>query len=227
MTIACVIPVLNERSSIGLVIRALPSGVSRVVVVDNGSTDGTGDEALACGAEVVNEPRRGYGSACLRGIDHLRSRPPDILVFLDGDYSDYPEEMPWLVEPIERGRADLVVGSRVRGRAEPGALLPQARFGNWLATSLIRFFTGFAYTDLGPFRAIKFDRLLDLDMDDRGFGWTVQMQIRAVKEGLRVIEVPVGYRKRIGKSKISGTLRGSVAAGAIILTTIWRETRGR
>ncbi len=225
MEIACLIPALNERDSIGKVIAGLPASVSRVIVADNGSTDGTPDVATAAGAEVVFENRRGYGSACLRGIAHLRARPPDVLVFMDGDFSDYPDEMPALVDPIMRGDVDLVIGSRVRGQREPGALLPQAIFGNWLATSLIGWLFGFRYTDLGPFRAIRFERLLDLEMDDRDFGWTVQMQVRALVRGLRVHEVPVRYRRRIGESKISGTVTGSVKAGTVILRTIWREWR--
>ena len=169
--------------------------------------------------------RRGYGSACLRGIGHLRAEPPDVLVFIDGDYSDHPEELPALADPIVRGEFDLVIGSRVRGQRESGALLPQAIFGNWLATSLIRYLFGFRYTDLGPFRAIRFQSLLNLEMDDRDFGWTVQMQVRALVRGLRVHEVPARYRRRIGKSKISGTLTGSFKAGTVILRTIWKEWR--
>ncbi|MBI2841569.1 MAG: glycosyltransferase [Acidobacteria bacterium] len=225
MKIACLIPALNERESIGRVIAGLPQSVSRVIVADNGSRDGTPEVARAAGAEVVFENHRGYGSACLRGIAHLRAQPPDVLIFIDGDFSDHPDEMPALVDPIVRGDADLVIGSRVRGQRDPGALLPQAIFGNWLATSLIGWLFGFRYTDLGPFRAIRFQRLLDLEMDDRDFGWTVQMQVRALVRGLRVHEVPVKYRRRIGKSKISGTVIGSFRAGTVILRTIWQEWR--
>jgi glycosyltransferase involved in cell wall biosynthesis len=222
--VAVVIPALNEAASIGRVIRAIPEGwVDQVVVVDNGSRDDTPLVAREAGATVVAEPRRGYGQACLTGIAALSSAPPDILVFLDGDFSDHPEELPRLVAPIRSGQADLVVGSRVLGRSEPGALLPQARFGNWLATRLIRLIWRVPYTDLGPFRAISFEKLERLGMEDVNFGWTVEMQVKAASAGLRSIEVPVSYRRRIGRSKISGTLSGTFKAGSKILWTIFRE----
>ncbi|MBN2233493.1 MAG: glycosyltransferase family 2 protein [Deltaproteobacteria bacterium] len=227
---ATIIPVLNEAAAIGTVIDAIPAGWRHdVIVVDNGSTDGTPEAAAAHGAEVVYEPRRGYGSACLAGIARLASRPapPDIVVFIDGDASDYPEEMPRLVAPIAAGSADLVIGSRALLASSRAALLPQARFGNRLATSLINLFWWFPYSDLGPFRAITWTALQRLGMRDRTFGWTVEMQVRALKRGLRVAEVPVSYRQRIGTSKITGTVKGSVMAGWMIIATIFSERFGR
>lgn len=220
-----VIPALNEEESIGRVISDIPEWVDETVVVDNGSTDQTASSARSRGAKVVAESRRGYGSACLAGIRALED--PDIVVFLDGDNSDHPEEMDKLVEPILRDEADLVAGSRVLGRREPGALAPQARFGNWLACSLIRLSWGARYTDLGPFRAIRASTLKGLDMRDPSYGWMVEMQIKATLQRARVLEVPVRYRKRIGKSKITGTVRGSIAAGTTILLTICRAALRR
>ena len=204
--------------------------VERVVVADNGSTD----RSLAAAAredgsprsrvEVVHEPRKGYGSACLAGLEHLRrTGPPDIVVFLDGDFSDHPDELPEVIAPIERDEADLVIGSRRLGRAEPGALLPQARFGNALATALIHLLTGFRYTDLGPFRAIRWSALERLAMRDVDFGWTCEMQMKAIGAGLRIVEVPVSYRRRVGVSKIAGTVAGTVRAGAKILWWVFRH----
>ena len=174
---------------------------------------------------MIEEPRRGYGRACLAGIARAALAPPDIVVFLDGDHSDFPEDLPSLVEPIARGEADLVIGSRVRSRRERGALLPQAIVGNWIATTLIRLLYGFRFTDLGPFRAIRWESLLALGMEDETFGWTVEMQIKALRRGLRVVEVPVRYRPRIGTSKITGTMAGAVKAGWKILWTIARYAR--
>lgn len=193
-----------------------------MIVCDNGSSDNTAAVAEHHDAVVVVEPRRGYGWACLAGMAKAREFEPEIVVFLDGDYSDHPEEIPRLINPIRSGEADLVIGSRVRGEREPGSLLPQARFGNWLASALIRIFWGFRYTDLGPFRAIQWQRLLALDMQDKTYGWTVEMQIKALQHNLRVVEVPVSYRKRIGKSKVSGTFSGTLKAGYKILWTIFK-----
>lgn len=224
-----IIPALDEAKSIGLVLAALPQDhIRRVVVADNGSTDGTADLARAGGAEVVTAARRGYGSACLSGLAHLRATgPPEVVVFLDGDYSDHPEELPSLVEPILAGRADLVIGSRVLGQRERGALLPQARAGNFVACTLIRLLYGTRYTDLGPFRAIRWEALERLEMVDPTFGWTAEMQVKALRQGLRVVDVPVSYRKRVGVSKITGTVRGTVLAGYKILTTVVRYAWSR
>lgn len=227
-----IIPALNERESLPLVLRAIPGdAVREVVVVDNGSTDGSPEAAAAHGATVVHEPRRGYGSACLAGIAALRTRPrpPDVVVFLDADFSDHPEELPEVVRPIAAGEADLVIGSRTLGRRERGALLPQARFGNLLASWLIRRLYGVRVTDLGPFRAIRWPALLELGMRDTDFGWTAEMQVRAARRGLRYREVPVSYRRRVGVSKITGTVSGTVRAGYKILYTVfrhWRPGRG-
>jgi glycosyltransferase involved in cell wall biosynthesis len=224
--VAVVIPVLNERVSLPLVVADIPrDAVSEIVVVDNGSTDGTAEIARGLPVRLVREPKRGYGSACLAGVAALEGAPPRILVFLDGDHSDHPEELPLLLDAIERG-ADLVIGSRRLGRAEPGALLPQARFGNALACLLIRILYGHRYSDLGPFRAIRWDSYRRLGMRDPAFGWTVEMQVKALREGLEVAEVPVSYRRRVGVSKITGTVSGTIRAGAKILWTIARYFLG-
>ncbi len=218
-----IIPAFNEARAIEQVIADIPGAlVEEVVVVNNASTDETEAHARAAGATVLAEARRGYGWACLRGIAYARTRSPDVVVFLDGDYSDHPEEMPRLLDPILRGEADFVVGSRMRGTREPGAMLPQALLGNRLACFLMRLFWGARYTDLGPFRAIAFDALLALDMQDKTFGWTIEMQIKAALAGLRIAEVPVSYRKRVGVSKITGTVSGTLKASAKILWTIAR-----
>ena len=224
--IAVVIPAHNEEAAIGKVLAAIPEClVGQVIVVDNGSTDATAARARSMGATVVREERRGYGRACLAGIAALGN--PDIVVFLDGDFSDYPEEMPALIAPLVESSADLVIGSRTLGKRQRGAILPQARLGNVLATRLIRRFFGVAYSDLGPFRAIRFDALNRLGMEDCDFGWTVEMQVKAARMGMRVAEVPVRYRRRIGDSKISGTIRGSLGAGCKILLTIFRHACSR
>ncbi|MCY3765649.1 MAG: glycosyltransferase family 2 protein [Gemmatimonadetes bacterium] len=219
--ISVIIPVFNEQKAIQNVLSDIPDHLDAdVVVVDNGSTDRTVELARQMGARIVHEHRRGYGWACLAGIAALHK--PDIVVFLDGDYSDYPDEMTGLVKPIVEGRADLVIGSRILGNREAGALLPQARFGNWLATWLIRRLFEACFTDLGPFRAITYPALLQLEMQDRTFGWTVEMQVKAAGLKLRFLEVPVSYRRRIGVSKITGTVGGTIRAGWKILYTIFR-----
>jgi glycosyltransferase involved in cell wall biosynthesis len=220
--IVVIIPALNEAAAIGQVIEEIPRDLAaRVIVCDNGSTDDTAAVARAAGATVVYEAERGYGAACLRAISSLPG-DTDIVVFLDADHSDFPEDMPALLAPLLDGSADLVIGSRTKGKAENGALLPHQRFGNRLATTLIYLFWGVRYSDLGPFRAIRRDALAALDMRDRNFGWTIEMQIKAIQNGLKTVEVPARYRVRIGESKISGTITGSVKAGAKILGCIFR-----
>jgi glycosyltransferase involved in cell wall biosynthesis len=217
--IGVVIPARDEERAIATVVAAIPAWVDSIVVADNGSRDRTAEVARAAGARVVSEPRTGYGAACLAAIAALPE--VDIVVFADGDNSDHPEDMADLADPIIAGRADLVIGSRVLGVAERGALSPQQRWGNWLATRLIRLFWGARFTDLGPFRAISRDALDRLAMADRTWGWTVEMQIKSAEHGLRAIEVPVRYRRRIGVSKISGTVLGVARAGAKILSIIF------
>jgi glycosyltransferase involved in cell wall biosynthesis len=220
--ISVIIPALNEEESIGQVLNDIPGEiVEEVIVVDNGSSDNTVTVSKGLGANVILEPLKGYGAACLRGISILK-QDTDIVVFLDADYSDYPQDLHTVVKPIINDNADMVIGSRMSGEREKGALLPQAIFGNKLATFLIRLFWGFKYTDLGPFRAIKYRDLLALNMTDKNFGWTVEMQIKALKKRLRIVEVPVRYRKRIGKSKITGTFSGTVRAGVKIIYTIFK-----
>lgn len=222
-TVKAVIPALNEEQAIGSVLEGLPSWVDEVIVVNNGSTDRTPEIAAACGARVIDEPRRGYGQACHTGV--LAAGDADILFFIDADYSDYPEEAGRLVNPIADGKFDLVIGSRARGNRTRGALTLQQRVGNWLACRLIALFWGYRYTDLGPFRAVRASVLQALQVQDRGYGWTTEMQIRAARDGYRVLEVPVSYRPRVGQSKISGTLRGVLGAGSKILLTIFRYAR--
>jgi glycosyltransferase involved in cell wall biosynthesis len=224
VTVDVVIPALNEAESIGLVLASLPRPpIRRAVVCDNGSSDRTAEIAEGHGAVVVREPRRGYGSACLRALRALDADPPDIVLFMDADRSDDPDDTSAVLEPILAGRADLVIGSRVLGTREPGALTPQSRVGNWIATRLIGWLYGVRYTDLGPFRAIRYASLAALHMRDPDFGWTVEMQVKAARARLRSEEVPVRYRRRIGRSKISGTLSGATAAGIKILGTIGRD----
>lgn len=222
-----IIPVFNERDSLPLVVADIPRGlVEEIVIVDNGSTDGTDLVARGLPVRLIRETRKGYGSACLAGLAAVEASPPDVVVFLDGDYSDHPEEMPRLLEAI-RGGADFVIGSRMLGRREPGALLPQARFGNVLACFLIRLLYGHRYSDLGPFRAIRWGACQRLEMRDQDFGWTCEMQVKAVMKKLRIAEVPVSYRRRVGVSKITGTLVGTLLAGWKILWTIARYRIGR
>lgn len=222
-TIAVVIPAFNEDQSILRVLEDIPAGLlDEVIVVDNRSTDETASMARAWGATVLAEPRRGYGSACLTGITHALARGYDIIVFLDADYSDHPEEMTAIVEKITRDGYEMVIGSRMIGEREQGAMPPHAAFGNWLATSLIRVIWRERFTDLGPFRAITANALRRIRMRDTNYGWTVEMQIKAARFGLRSTEIPVRYRKRVGVSKISGSIVGSIRAGYKILLTIAR-----
>ena len=218
--ISVIIPVLNEQDSIGLVIRDIPKDLpDEIIVVDNGSTDNTITVAQEAGARVVKEEVRGYGAACLKGIASADN--PDVIVFLDGDYSDYPDEMNKIITPILKGEADLVLGSRIAHHNGRKALLPQAYWGNRLTTWLINIIYHYHYTDLGPFRAIRAHQLQMLDMRDKNYGWTVEMQIKAIKNGLTIAEIPVNYRKRIGKSKVTGTLSGTIKAGVKILYRVF------
>jgi len=223
MRVLVIIPAFNEATAIAHVIEDIPSDLNaEVVVVNNASTDATEINASEAGATVLHESRRGYGYACLRGLAYASGQNPDIIVFLDGDYSDHPNEMSDLIAPIQSGSHDFVVGSRSKGTSERGALLPQARWGNRLACLLILWIWGIQYSDLGPFRAIRYSSLIDLDMRDATFGWTIEMQIKAHLAGLRITEIPVSYRKRIGVSKITGTLTGTAKASIKILGTIFR-----
>lgn len=220
-----VIPAFNEENGIGEVISEIPKElVHEIVVINNASTDDTERIAKEAGAIVLREPTPGYGRACLKGIEYIRNsaRPPDIVVFLDADHSDYPEEMHQLVRPIVEDGVHLVIGSRALGKKEAGAMTPQQIFGNWLATRLLRILYGITFTDLGPFRAIRYDKLMELNMQDTTYGWTVEMQLKATKMKLKCMEVPVRYRKRIGFSKISGTVKGTIMAGYKILYTIFK-----
>jgi glycosyltransferase involved in cell wall biosynthesis len=224
--IKVIIPAFNEQNSIAKVVQDIPRDwVSEIVVVNNNSQDSTAAVARETGVTVLDEPRQGYGYACLRGIAHVSSQAvqPDIIVFLDADYSDYPEELPAVVAPILDGHADLVIGSRALGQRERGSMTPQQLFGNWLATRLLSILYGASFTDLGPFRAVTFDALQKINMQDKTYGWTVEMQLKAAKLGLKTAEVPVRYRKRrTGVSKVSGTLKGTVLAGYKIIWTIFR-----
>lgn len=222
-----IIPAYNEEDSIGLVLRDVPKDLVRdVIVCNNNSKDRTAERAAEAGATVVHQPRPGYGSACLKGMEYIAAKAPtdqpDIVVFIDGDYSDYGEEMYDVVRPIIEEDYDMVIGSRALGDMEKGAMQPQQIFGNWLATNLIKLFYNYEFTDLGPFRAVKYKKLLELKMEDPDFGWTVEMQVKAAKQKMRCVEVPVRYRQRVGVSKISGTLKGTILAGHKILWTIFK-----
>ncbi len=221
LTVAVIIPARNESAALPHVLGAIPAWVDAILVADNGSTDGTAQVAMAHGARVVHEPQEGYGHACMAGIRHAQEA--DVIVFLDGDRSDFPEQMAGLVAPIASESADLVIGSRSLGRRERGALTPQQRYGNALACTLIRWIWGHRYTDLGPFRAVRRTALDAMNMQEMTYGWTVEMQIRALQLGFRAAEVPVDYRRRIGVSKVSGTVRGVWGAGTKILACIFRS----
>lgn len=223
--IVVIIPAFNEENSVGRVIADIPKGiVSEVIVVNNNSNDLTSVNAFNAGATVLDEPNQGYGNACLKGLSYLKElkNKPDIVIFVDADYSDYPEEITELIAPILNQDYDMVIGSRALGNRENGSMMPQQIFGNWLATTLLNFFYRVNYTDLGPFRAIKYDKLLEIDMVDRNYGWTVEMQLKAAKLNFKTMEVPVKYRVRIGHSKVSGTIKGTIGAGYKIITTIFK-----
>lgn len=220
-----IIPAFNEENSIKKVIADIPKEfVREIIVIDNNSSDETSANAKNSGATVLEQTLQGYGNACLKGIEYIKNKEskPDIVVFLDADYSDYPEEMSALITPILNHNMDMVIGSRALGKKAKGSMTPQQIFGNWLATLLIRVFYGVRYTDLGPFRAIKYKRLIQIDMQDQTYGWTVEMQLKAAKLKLNTCEIPVNYRERIGFSKISGTIKGTIGAGYKIITTIFK-----
>ncbi len=223
MKVAVIIPAYNEAPSISKVVNAIPLEINAtIIVVNNGSTDNTVEEAIRAGAIVLDESRKGYGWACLKGIEYANEQQAEIMVFMDGDFSDFPSEMSILIEPIVAGKMDFVLGSRVLGERERGSLTPQQVFGNWLATRLIRIFYGARFSDLGPFRAIRSNTLNSLKMSDKTYGWTIEMQIKAAKKKLRFCEVPISYRKRIGVSKVSGTLKGTVLAGIKIIWAVFK-----
>lgn len=222
--IKVIIPAFNEADSIAHVIRDLPKSVSEIIVVNNDSSDATVENALAAGATVLTETKKGYGYACLCGMHYIdkQSKPPDIIVFIDGDYSDYPEELDKIVAPIIENDLDFVVGARKKSLREEGSMTPQQVFGNWLATFLMRLFFGAKFTDLGPFRAIKYESLKELEMEDKTYGWTVEMQLKILRKKMAYVEVPVRYKRRIGVSKVSGTLKGTIFAGVKILGWIFK-----
>ena len=224
--IRVIIPAYNEEGSIAKVIKDLPDHVEEVIVVDNCSTDNTTAEVLKTGATALYESKMGYGNACLKGLDYIKSKqlPTDIVVFLDGDYSDYPEQLDDIIQPILKDNIDLVIGARVASKREEGAMTIPQLFGNWLATALMKIFFNSRFTDLGPFRAIKYEKLLQLNMEDKTYGWTVEMQLKALKQNFSYTEVPIDYRNRIGTSKVSGTVKGAVMAGIKILGWIFKYT---
>lgn len=224
-SVVVIIPAFNEENSVAKVINDIPKNtVDAIIVVNNNSNDLTKVNAQNAGAIVLDEPIQGYGNACLKGMEHIKNLQvqPDIIVFIDADYSDYPEEIEQLITPIINDNYDMVIGSRALGKREKGSMTPQQIFGNWLATTLIKLFYAVRYTDLGPFRAIKYHKLLELQMLDKTYGWTVEMQLKAAKKKFKVVEVPVKYRMRIGHSKISGTVKGTIGAGYKIITTIFK-----
>ena len=222
--ITVIIPAYNEQDSIANVVNDIPEIVNEIIVINNNSTDNTAINAKNAGATVLYESRKGYGYACLKGLDYIENQKtkPEIVVFLDGDYSDYPAQLTELISPIITKNIDFVLGARVKDQRELGAMTPQQIFGNWLATSLIKLFFGATFTDLGPFRAIKYEKLIALKMEDKTYGWTVEMQLKALKQQLTYLEIPVRYRNRIGVSKVSGTIKGTIFAGIKILTWIFK-----
>ena len=222
--IKVIIPAYNEQDSIANVINDIPPIVDEIIVISNNSTDNTELNAKNAGATVLSETRKGYGYACLKGMDYIAKQEvkPEIVVFLDGDYSDYPEQLIELVAPILNGNIDFVIGARVKELRESGSMTPQQVFGNWLATFLMKLFFGAKFTDLGPFRAIKYQKILSLDMEDKTYGWTVEMQLKALKQKMSYVEIPMKYRNRIGISKVSGTVKGSIFAGIKILGWIFK-----
>ena len=222
--IKVIIPAYNEQDSIANVVKDIPNIVDEIIVISNNSTDYTEINAKKAGATVLSETRKGYGYACLKGMDYISKlkTKPDIIVFLDGDYSDYPEQLTEIIAPIINDNIDFVIGARVKRLRETGSMTPQQVFGNWLATFLMKLFFGAKFTDLGPFRAIKYDKLLALKMEDKTYGWTVEMQLKALKQKLTYVEIPMKYRNRIGVSKVSGTVKGSVMAGIKILGWIFK-----
>ncbi|WP_299110796.1 glycosyltransferase family 2 protein [uncultured Winogradskyella sp.] len=222
--IVVIIPAFNEEESISKVIKDIPEIVDEIIVVSNNSTDNTEANAKKAGATVLTEHQKGYGYACLKGMAYVakQEKRPDIVVFLDGDYSDYPEELTKIVQPIIEENIDFVVGARTKALREDGSMTAPQIFGNWLATTLMKLFFKSTFTDLGPFRAIKYNKLLDLKMEDKTYGWTVEMQLKALKQKLSYREIPVNYRNRIGVSKVSGTIKGAIFAGVKILTWIFK-----
>jgi len=224
LKVVVIIPAFNEEASIPKVVAEIPDLVSDILVCNNGSTDRTAERAAEAGATVLLENRPGYGWACLKGMEYASKmeEKPDIVVFLDGDYSDYPKELTNVIQPIVENDIDFVIGSRALGKKESGSMTFPQRFGNWLATRLMRLFYRVRYTDLGPFRAIKYDKLMTLGMQDKTYGWTIEMQIKAAKKKLTYMEVPVNYKQRIGKSKVSGTVKGTILAGYKIIGAIFK-----
>lgn len=221
--IKVIIPAYNEADSIAKVVQDIPK-VSEIIVVNNNSIDATAENAKKAGATVLTEKQKGYGYACLKGMEYISKQKtkPDIIVFLDGDYSDFPEELTKITQPIITNNIDFVLGARIKKLRETGAMTPQQIFGNWLATFLMKLFFNAKFTDLGPFRAIKYHKLLALKMEDKTYGWTIEMQLKVLKQNMTYVEIPVNYRNRIGVSKVSGTLKGSVLAGIKILSWIFK-----
>ncbi len=224
--IKVIIPAYNEENAIAKVIHEIPKSVSEIIVVSNNSTDSTIEVAKNAGATVLHESNKGYGYACLKGLEYIASQieKPNIVVFLDGDYSDYPEELTKIIYPIVNQNLDFVIGARVTRLREKGSMTPQQVFGNWLATFLMRLFFKAKFTDLGPFRAIKYDKLLAINMKDKTYGWTVEMQLKVLKQKMTYTEIPVRYKNRIGVSKVSGTVKGTIMAGIKIISWIIKYT---